>query len=176
VSGGGATGGSGPLWRDAYGWGGSGISNKMLEDPNAPASAPAYKNYVDSYGTGWDMLRNSGGLENIMSYPDYKRLFNSFGLSNNNNNGGGTTPPPVTPPTPSDALQGLMAQAADPYGTYGQLGVANPYLQNIQNRFGYDPSGLAYGVNLQQSPSWYLPGIAHPNVVYPAIKGGATGK
>jgi hypothetical protein len=138
---------------------------------------PGYYNYAKSFGISnpeWfsDNYYQSP-YEGLMSYQQWKALTGSLPASGN-----GTTPPvtppPVTPPSPSDQLQGLMAQAADPYGTYGQLGVANPYLQNIQNRFGYDPSGLAYGVNLQQSPSWYNPGIAHPNVVYPAIKGGAT--
>jgi hypothetical protein len=140
---------------------------------NGDPSALAYRNYSDSYGNGIDRLWSTGG-EGIMPYSDYRRLYYSMNPRSQTGSGG-TAPPPVTPPAPSDALQGLMAQAADPYGTYGQLGVANPYLQNIQNRFGYDPSGLAYGVNLQQSPSWYLPGIAHPNVVYPAITGGSGG-
>ena len=159
----------------ANGYSGSfgGLQNTLLNNPNASPQMSAYKNFLDSYGKGTDFLMNTGG-QGAMDYGTFRRLFQAFGLGDQQNGGGGTTPPPVTPPTPSDPLQGLMAQAADPYGTYGQLGVANPYLQNIQNRFGYDPSGLAYGVNLQQSPSWYLPGIAHPNVVYPAITGGKT--
>jgi hypothetical protein len=150
------------------------MQDALRQNPNANPAMQAYNRFYDSYGNGTDRIMNTGG-QDIMPYSEFRRLYNAFGLNNQQNGGGGTTPPPVTPPAPSDALQGLMAQAADPYGTYGQLGVANPYLQNIQNRFGYDPSGLAYGVNLQQTPSWYNPGIAHPNVIFPPITGGSGG-
>ena len=103
-----------------------------------------------------------------MTYAEWQAL--RLPTEGSGGGGGGGTP------QPSDTLQGLMGQSADPYGTYGQLGVANPYLQNIQNRFGYNPAGLAYGVNLQQTPSWYLPPLAHPKVVYPPITGSKTSK
>ena len=146
------------------------MQDAARNSPDAGPAMQAYRSYYDMFPTGTDWFM--GGQPEKMPFSEFSRLYYSMGGARNPSNGG-TTPPPVTPPAPSDALQGLMAQAADPYGTYGQLGVANPYLQNIQNRFGYDPSGLAYGVNLQQTPSWYLPGIAHPNVVYPAITGGS---
>ena len=109
----------------------------------------------------------SGALWNPMPYAEWQAL--RLPTTGGTGGTGGT-------PQPSDTLQGLMGQSADPYGTYGQLGVANPYLQNIQNRFGYNPAGLAYGVNLQQTPSWYLPPLAHPKVVYPPITGSKTSK
>jgi hypothetical protein len=138
---------------------------------------PGYANYAKAFGISNPEYFSSNyyqsPYEGLMSYQQWKALTGSLPAS-----GSGTTPtpPPVTPPGPSDQLQGLMAQSADPYGTYGQLGVANPYLSKINQRFGYDPSGLAYGVNLQQTPSWYLPGLAHPASVYPAITGGTTAK
>ena len=77
------------------------------------------------------------------------------------------TTPPTTQPQPSEELLGLIKQTADPYGTYGQLGVANPYMEAINQRFGYDPNGLAYGVDLQRSPSFYQPPTIYPDVYQP---------
>jgi hypothetical protein len=110
-------------------------------------------------------------FEGAMTFDQFKRLYGALGAQESSGQDQNTTP--TAPPQPSDQLKGLMAQAADPYGTYGQLGVANPYMQNLTNRFGYDPSGLAYGVDLQKSPSWYLPGNVYPNVYQPKFTAAA---
>ena len=80
---------------------------------------------------------------------------------------------PSAPSTPAPASGGLMGQTADPYAVYGQLGVANPYLSALNNRFGWDPSGLAYGTDMKASPSWYLPPVVYPNTTTPSFGGGA---
>jgi hypothetical protein len=89
------------------------------------------------------------------------------------NQGTTPTPPPVTPPGPSDQLQGLIAQASDPWSTYGQMGVANPYLNAINQRFGYNPQGLAFGYDIPATRTWYNPPYVYPNTVLPKISGGS---
>jgi hypothetical protein len=122
--------------------------------------------------------------------PDYRKYFVDERNSGNNyplgwydwRTGVGPPPvqPPVTPPgttpgttpgTPpiSDQLAGLMQQAADPWGTYGQLGVNEPYLSNINNRFGWSSEGLAYPTQLQATPTWYNPRTVYPDVVQPPL-------
>ena len=75
--------------------------------------------------------------------------------------------PPTTPQMPD--MTGLLAQTADPWSVYGQIGVNEPYMSNINNRFGWSPQGLAYPTQLQQSPSWYNPKTVYPAVVQPPI-------
>lgn len=97
-----------------------------------------------------------------MSYAEWKAL-----------TGGGNwgqTPTPTPTPTPSDNLLGLIKQSADPWGTYGQMGVNEPYLSNINQRFGWSPEGLAYPTQLQASPTWYNPPIVYPDVMTPNFK------
>lgn len=79
--------------------------------------------------------------------------------------GTGTTPQPPVP----DALSGLMQQASDPWSVYGQMGVNEPYLSNINNRFGWSSQGLAYPTQLQATSNWYNPPIVYPNVVQPPL-------
>jgi hypothetical protein len=66
-------------------------------------------------------------------------------------------------------MTGLLAQTADPWSVYGQIGVNEPYMSNINQRFGWSPQGLAYPTQLQQSPSWYNPKTVYPAVVQPPI-------
>ena len=86
-----------------------------------------------------------------------------------------TTPPGTDPTTPPVIPPGLLPQAADPWSVYGQMRVANPYLAAINQRFGWDPTGLAQGYDIPATPTWYQPPFAMPRTILPRISGAATG-
>jgi hypothetical protein len=100
-----------------------------------------------------------------MDYDQWRAMQAALGYMNP----GTKQPPPTTPPAPSDNLLGLIKQASDPWGTYGQMGVNEPYLSNINNRFGWSSQGLAYPTQLQASPTWYNPKVVYPDVVQPPL-------
>jgi hypothetical protein len=53
--------------------------------------------------------------------------------------------------------------------------VANPYLNMINQRFGFDPTGLAQGYDIPASPTWYQPPMVLPKVLLPSLSGAAGG-
>ncbi len=108
----------------------------------------------------------------MIARPIKQRLIDAGILPPPNPGPGGTpqpypNPPPTTPQMPD--MTGLLAQTADPWSVYGQIGVNEPYMSNINQRFGWSPQGLAYPTQLQQSPSWYNPKTVYPAVVQPPI-------
>lgn len=143
-----------------------------------PAWSPGYNAYRNALTETFEspfgpdsITRNFEGKtwfkEDPLSWDQWRALQAGLGVSN--------PVTPTTPPVPSDALQGLLKQSADPFGTYGQLGVNEPYLSNINNRFGWSPQGLAYPTQLQASPSWYNPPIIYPDVVQPPLTKSSSG-
>jgi hypothetical protein len=117
------------------------------------------------------MYGNPKGNYTPMSYDDWRAMQAALGYMRPDSPG-----TPTTPPAPTDNLLGLMKQSADPFGTYGQMGVNEPYLSNINNRFGWSSQGLAYPTQLQASPTWYNPPIVYPDVVQPPIKSSTVTK
>ena len=107
----------------------------------------------------------SGSLYQPMSYAEWQALRLPTG------GGGGTTPPPG----PGDETNGLLPQMADPFAAYGQMGVMEPYLTALNQRFGWDPTGVAYGQALNPAlPTWYQPKTIYPETILPKIKGGTN--
>ncbi|MCO5760380.1 MAG: hypothetical protein NHG36_02545 [Chromatiaceae bacterium] len=64
---------------------------------------------------------------------------------------------------------GLLPQMTGTSGTYGQYKVANPYLGALNQRFGWSPSGIAQGYNLDSGGTYYRPPIRMPRVSYPSL-------
>lgn len=141
--------------------------------------SPGYQDYYNQSWRGgsgpprnpvaYAVSQQHGGQQfEPMNYAEWQAL------TGGNWGGGGGYPQPTPTPTPSPELLGLMQQAADPWGTYGQMGVNEPYLSNINTRFGWSPEGLAYGTQLQPTPTWYNPKTVYPDVILPKITGTAS--
>lgn len=109
-----------------------------------------------------------------MNYAQWKALTSAIpggGGDGGGGGGGGTTPPPTPPPE----LLGLIEQTANPFAVYGQMGVMEPYLSQLNQRFGWDPAGVAYGQQLNpQLPTWYQPETIYPKTLPLKISGGTT--